>query len=58
METKSIPLDATLVQGTHGAPARAENQKTVLLASDAELLDRDAYRDIDVFDLVLKALGD
>src|SRR5690606_36642604 len=25
--TKSIPLDATLVRGSHGAPANAENQR-------------------------------
>ena len=57
MPTRSIPLDATLVKGTHGAPARAKNQKTLLVSSDATLLDADAYRDTDVFNLVMKGFG-
>ncbi|HEV7282784.1 MAG TPA: nucleotide pyrophosphatase/phosphodiesterase family protein [Pirellulaceae bacterium] len=32
--TKSIPLDATLVKGSHGAPAVADEQRGVLLCSE------------------------
>ena len=35
--TKSIPLDATLVKGSHGAPAVDRSQRTVLLASEPML---------------------
>src|SRR5690606_20566456 len=35
--TRSIPLDARLVRGSHGAPAESEAQKSVLLCSDASL---------------------
>ena len=33
MATRSIPLDATLIRGSHGAPAVDPAQHTVLLAS-------------------------
>ena len=33
--TKSIPLDATLVKGSHGAPARDASQRGVLLHRSA-----------------------
>ena len=31
--TKSIPLDATLVKGSHGAPAAEERQRGIMLSS-------------------------
>ena len=34
-KTKSIPLDATLVKGSHGAPATTPAQRGVLLSSEA-----------------------
>jgi hypothetical protein len=33
--TKSVPLDATLVKGSHGAPAVSDEQRGVLLCSEA-----------------------
>lgn len=51
--TKGIPLDATLVQGSHGAPAVDSRQRTVLLASRPGLLPGDSMADTDVFDVVL-----
>lgn len=35
MTTKSVPLDATLVKGSHGAPAVSDEQRGVLLCSEA-----------------------
>lgn len=55
--TKSIPLDATLVKGSHGAPAEASSQRTVLLASDPTLFPGPAVSDTDVFGIVLKHFG-
>lgn len=52
--TKSIPLDATLVSGSHGAPARAENQRGVLLSSQSGVYPETPLADTDVCDLVLK----
>ena len=54
-ETMSIPLDATLVRGSHGAPVRDESQKSVLLSSDASLLaGKPEFDDVDVHDIILR----
>jgi hypothetical protein len=53
--TKSIPLDATLVKGSHGAPAVSESQRGVLLSSRSGML-RDQMADTDVCGLVLREL--
>ncbi len=52
--TKSIPLDAALVKGSHGAPAVDRSQQSVLLASDPGLFPGTSVEDIDVFEVVLK----
>jgi predicted AlkP superfamily pyrophosphatase or phosphodiesterase len=38
-----IPLDATLVKGSHGLPARERSKRPVLLTSEPRLLDKDEY---------------
>ena len=55
--TKSIPLDATLIKGSHGAPAVDPSQRSVLLASDPTLLPGPSVADTDVFDIVLRHFG-
>jgi predicted AlkP superfamily pyrophosphatase or phosphodiesterase len=55
--TKSIPLDATLVKGSHGAPVREAWQQGVLLASQPGVLEGPPMADTDVFDLVLRQFG-
>jgi hypothetical protein len=55
--TKSIPLDATRVKGSHGAPARDEWQHGVMLTSQPGVLEGPPMADIDVFDLVLRQFG-
>ncbi|MGD0901204.1 MAG: nucleotide pyrophosphatase/phosphodiesterase family protein [Thermoguttaceae bacterium] len=57
MATKSIPLDAALVRGSHGAPALDRSQRTVLLASQPILPVAPALADADVFDIVLGQFG-
>jgi hypothetical protein len=54
--TKSIPLDATLVKGSHGAPAVRDDQQSVLLASAGILQGRKRLADSDVCGLVLDQL--
>jgi predicted AlkP superfamily pyrophosphatase or phosphodiesterase len=57
-ETKSIPLDATLVRGSHGAPVRDRRQQTVMLSSEPGLLpDPTAMRDTDVFSVIMNQFG-
>ncbi len=54
---RGIPLDATLVRGSHGAPATAAEQNGVLLSSRANVIGTSACRDVDVAEIVLKQFG-
>ena len=54
--TKSIPLDASLVRGSHGAPALDASQQGVLLASRRGVLESRSLRDTDVAAIVLRQL--
>ncbi|MFZ1936606.1 MAG: nucleotide pyrophosphatase/phosphodiesterase family protein [Thermoguttaceae bacterium] len=55
--TKSIPLNAALVKGSHGAPAIKPSQRTVLLASEPTLFPPRPLDDTDVFGIVLRHFG-
>jgi len=54
---KSIPLDASLVKGSHGAPAAEPHQRTVMLASRPGLLPPGPMADTDVFGMVMRQFG-
>jgi predicted AlkP superfamily pyrophosphatase or phosphodiesterase len=56
-QSKTVPLDATLVKGSHGAPVLDESQRTVLLASQPGLLPGEVVHDVDVFPIVLNEFG-
>ena len=56
-ETKSIPLDATLARGSHGAAAVDPSQHGVLLATEPGHFPHHIVADIDVFAIVLKCFG-
>ena len=55
--TKSIPLDATLVQGSHGAPAVTDAQRGVLLSSRPGVFGRPTMADTELCQLILKQFG-
>ena len=55
--TRGIPLDASLVRGSHGAPVEQENQRTVILSSQSGLLGPQVLNDTQVFDTVLRYFG-
>ncbi len=55
--TQSIPLDATLIRGSHGAPADDPSQQTILLASQPILPKSGTVSDTDIFSIVLKQFG-
>jgi len=57
LATKSIPLDATLVKGSHGAPVRDRSQQTVVLASEPLKLPTGPMADTHVFGMVLRHFG-
>jgi len=49
--TKGIPLDASLVKGSHGAPIDASNNEAVLLSSSAGVFG-DSVQDLEVSGLI------
>jgi Type I phosphodiesterase / nucleotide pyrophosphatase len=55
--TKSIPLDATLIKGSHGAPATSNAQRGILLSSQRGMFVERPMADTDVCDLVLRQFG-
>jgi type I phosphodiesterase/nucleotide pyrophosphatase len=55
--TKSIPLNATLVKGSHGAPAATEAQRGVILSSQRGVFIEQPMADTDVCELVLRQFG-
>ena len=54
-QTNTIPLDASLIRGSHGAGAVKEEQQGVILSSSAEMLTHETLAETDVFDLVLNS---
>lgn len=53
METRSTPLNAELIRGSHGAPVHSDNQKGILLCS-RDLQAGEELVDTDVCDLVCR----
>ncbi len=56
--TKSIPLDASLVKGSHGAPARQSYQQGIFTSSQCGILEKSGFQngaihDYDVCQLIL-----
>jgi predicted AlkP superfamily pyrophosphatase or phosphodiesterase len=53
--TMSVPLNANLIRGSHGAPPHDNSQKTVALTNNPELLaEKKQYNDTDMFNIVNK----
>jgi len=55
--TKSIPLNAALVKGSHGAPPAHEWQRTVLLSSQRGVFLETPTPDTDIADIVCRQFG-
>jgi predicted AlkP superfamily pyrophosphatase or phosphodiesterase len=53
-KTKGVPLDATLVRGSHGAPADSAAQRGVLLSSEAGVFQGPTVADVDVAGIILR----
>lgn len=56
-QAQGVPLDATLVRGSHGAPALAAEQRGVLLSSHKGVFVERPLADTDVADVVLRQFG-
>lgn len=55
--TRSIPLDATRIRGSHGAPVVEAAQRPVVLASQPGLFAGEIVPDQEIFDVVLRHFG-
>ena len=51
-----IPLDATLVKGSHGVPPRDPQDGAMLATSEPSLLDADAIAATDIRSIILRHL--
>lgn len=56
--TRSIPLDATLIRGSHGAPVQSDSQKGVILSSVADAFPENELADTMVNPLILQRFSD
>lgn len=52
-----IPLDASLVKGSHGATSKDSNQGCLVLSNEADLIGQGSMRDITVTPSILKHFG-
>jgi len=52
-----VPLDFTLIRGSHGAPARDERQRSIIFSSEPGVIAGGLLADTDVCDLVLRQFG-
>ncbi|MFG0334880.1 MAG: alkaline phosphatase family protein [Maioricimonas sp. JB049] len=57
MPTKSTPLDATLVKGSHGYPADDPSRHGLLITTDASVLPERQIHDVDLAGIVLDNFG-
>lgn len=56
MTTKTVPLNATLIKGSHGVPPAPENNQGVVVTSKP-MLNSNALKDTDLFSKVLSHFG-
>jgi hypothetical protein len=54
---RCIPLDATLIRGSHGAPPTSSNMIGVAVSNKAGVIGQSPLRDIDIFSRVMAALN-
>lgn len=55
--TRSIPLKAELIHGSHGYPATTADRRGILLTSEASAADSATLVDTDIYRIVLRAFG-
>jgi hypothetical protein len=54
---KCIPLDATLIRGSHGVPAAAPEQQGIVVSSRPGILNASTLGDTDIAAIVLRQFG-
>ena len=57
METKSIPLDANLIKGSHGAPVTDDTQQGVIVSNCSAILEDRDWLDTELCDHLVNALS-
>ena len=53
MATMSVPLDASLIRGSHGVPQKAGEEEGVLVCSDASALAAERLNEVQIFESVM-----
>jgi predicted AlkP superfamily pyrophosphatase or phosphodiesterase len=56
-QSKSIPLDATLVKGSHGALIKHDSQKSLFISTCIRKISKASYTQTEMFDIILKSFG-
>ena len=54
--SRSIPLDASLIHGSHGAPVVDDDQKGVVISSQVDFVPRDEVVDLELHHLLMQQL--
>lgn len=57
LETKSIPLDATLIKGSHGAPVIDDAQRGVILSNCSNILENRDWLDTELCEHLINAIS-
>ena len=57
METKSIPLDASLIKGSHGAPVTDETQQGIIVSNSSSILEGRNWMDIELCEHLVNAVS-
>lgn len=55
--TRSVPLDATLIGGSHGAPPKSDAQRGALLCSQPGVFPESIVSDVDIADRLLRLVN-
>jgi hypothetical protein len=53
MATRSTPLDATLICGSHGVPSADQDQQSVIISNQPDLLQGQSWCDLDLAEMLI-----
>jgi len=51
--TRSTPLDATLICGSHGVPSADQDQQSVIVSNNPDLLQGRSWSDLDLAEMLI-----
>ncbi len=57
LPSRTIPLNADLVKGSHGALVKQDSQKSVIISTSARKIAKSSHKDTEIFSLILNSFG-